>query len=389
LKKCPLSSIDTIPVIRNTSMNIPFVNLSREADYFLPFLLKKTEEVLKSGIYINGPNVKELEKNVASYLNVKHVISVGNGSDALTFILRSLNLSSDDEVICPANSFIATAWSIIASGAKPVFCDVDKNFLLDIHDFKKKVNINTKAVIPVHLTGKVFPTEQILDFCSAKNIKIIEDAAQSFGAGKNNEYKTGTISDAAAFSLHPLKNFAIYGDGGLISTNNSEIADNCNLLRNHGLKNRDEAKIWGYNSRLDELQAAYALTKLVQIDDLNSKYIKIAKKYDKGISPIAKKPELRKEYKDVFHNYVILVPENSRNSIMSNLYQKGVETKIHYPIPLHLQECSKNLNYKIGDIPRCEHYANSMISLPIYPTLSNEEVDYIIETLNNELVSIS
>ena len=370
-------------------MNIPFVNLSREADYFLPLLLQKTEKVLKSGIYVNGPNVKELEKKVASYLNVKHVVSVGNGSDALTFILRSLNLTSSDEIICPANSFIATAWSIIASGAKPVFCDVDENFLLDIDEFKKKVSNNTKAVIPVHLTGKVFPTEQIFDFCSTKNIKIIEDAAQSFGAGKNNEYKTGAISDAAAFSLHPLKNFAIYGDGGLISTNNSDIAKNCKLLRNHGLENRDEAKIWGYNSRLDELQAAYALTKLAEIDDLNNRYIEIAKKYDKGISPIAKKPELRKEYKDVFHNYVILVPEIRRNSIMSKLYQKGVETKIHYPIPLHLQECSKNLNYKIGDIPKCEQYANSMISLPIYPTLSNKEVNYIIENLNNELMSIS
>ena len=370
-------------------MNIPFVNLSREAEHFLPFLLKKTEKVLKSGIYINGPNVKELEKKVASYLNVKHVVSVGNGSDALTFILRSLNLSSNDEIICPANSFIATAWAIIASGAKPVFCDVDKNFLLDINDFKNKVNSNTRAVIPVHLTGKVFPTEQISDFCFANNIKIIEDAAQSFGAGKNNEYKTGAISDAAAFSLHPLKNFAIYGDGGLISTNNSEIADSCILLRNHGLKNRDEAKIWGYNSRLDELQAAYALTKLEEIDDLNNRYIEIAKRYDKGISPLAEKPELRAEYKDVFHNYVILVPEIRRNSIMSNLHQRGVETKIHYPIPLHLQECSKNLNYKIGDIPRCENYAKSMISLPIYPTLSNEEVDFIIETLNSELRSIN
>ncbi|CAE19718.1 pyridoxal-phosphate-dependent aminotransferase [Prochlorococcus marinus subsp. pastoris str. CCMP1986] len=388
MKKCLLSSISITPVFKDNNMNIPFVNLSREADYFLPLLLQKTEKVLKSGIYINGPNVKELEKKVAIYLNVKYVVSVGNGSDALTFILRSLNLSSSDEIICPANSFIATAWSIIASGAKPVFCDVDKNFLLDIDDFKKKVNNNTRAVIPVHLTGKVFPTEQILDFCSAKSIKIIEDAAQSFGAGKNNEYKTGAISDAAAFSLHPLKNFAIYGDGGLISTNDPEIADNCNLLRNHGLKNRDEAKIWGYNSRLDELQAAYALTKLAEIDNLNNRYIEIAKRYDNGISPIAKKPELRKEYKDVFHNYVILVPEIRRNSIMSNLYQKGIETKIHYPIPLHLQECSKNLNYKIGDIPRCEQYANSMISLPIYPTLSNEEVDYIIDTLNNELMSI-
>ena len=366
-------------------MHIPFVNLSREADLFLPELLKKTEEVLKSGNYINGKNVKELEEKVAKYLNVKYVISVGNGSDALTFILRSLNLNHDDEIICPANSFIATAWSIIAAGAKAVFCDVDENFLIDINDFKKKVTSKTKAVIPVHLTGRVFDTHNIVDFCNSKNIKIIEDAAQSFGAGKVKGFKTGAIGDAAAFSLHPLKNFAIYGDGGLISTNDSDIAENCILLRNHGLKNRDEAKIWGFNSRLDELQAAYALTKLDEIDNLNSKYIEVAEEYNIGISDIAKKPSLREDYRDVYHNYVILVEAKVRDKIMKNLYKKGVETKIHYPIPLHLQECSIDLNYKHGDIPKCENYAESMISLPIYPTLTKEEIKFIIKNVNEEL----
>ncbi len=366
-------------------MHIPFVNLSREADLFLPDLLKKTEEVLKSGNYINGKNVKELEEKLAKYLNVKHVISVGNGSDALTFILRSLNLNHDDEIICPANSFIATAWSIIAAGAKAVFCDVNEDFLINIDDFKRKVTPKTKAVIPVHLTGRVFNTEEIIDFCKTNNIKIIEDAAQSFGAGKIEKFKTGAIGDAAAFSLHPLKNFAVYGDGGLITTNDSTIAESCILLRNHGLKNRDEAKIWGFNSRLDELQAAYALTKLDKIDFLNSKYIEIAKRYDKGISNLAIKPTIREEYRDVYHNYVLLVDQKVRDKIMTSLNRNGVETKIHYPIPLHLQECSKNLDYKDGDIPNCEQYAKSMISLPIYPTLTQDEINYIIKNVNEQL----
>jgi len=366
-------------------MHIPFVNLSREAELFLPELLKKTEDVLKSGNYINGRNVKELEDKVAKYLNVKYVISVGNGSDALTFILRSLNLNNDDEIICPANSFIATAWAIIAAGAKPVFCDVDKDFLININDFKRKVTSKTRAVIPVHLTGRVFDVHEIIDFCESENIKIIEDAAQSFGAGKNKDFKTGTIGDAGAFSLHPLKNFAIYGDGGLITTNNQDIAKSCILLRNHGLRNRDEAQIWGYNSRLDELQAAYALTKLEKMDKLNSIYIEIAKQYDESISNLAIKPSIRNDFKDIYHNYVLLVKKKYRDKIMENLYKKGVETKIHYPIPLHLQECSKDLNYNDGDIPNCENFAKSMISLPIYPTLSKKEINYIIKNVNEEL----
>ncbi len=364
-------------------MLIPFINLSREAEHFLPELLGTTEKVLKSGMYINGPNVKTLEKNLCEYLQVKHVITVGNGSDALTFILKSLDIHPDDEIICPANSFIATSWSIVAAGAKPVFCDVGEDLLLDIDDFKRKVTTKTKAVIPVHLTGRVFDTNLISDFCKDENIEIVEDAAQSFGAINENGKKTGSLGVAAAFSLHPLKNFAIYGDGGIITTNSSEIAKKCLLLRNHGLKNRDEASIWGFNSRLDELQASYALVKLPHIENLTKRYIEIAKYYDKHLTNEIKKPLIRESFRDVYHNYVILVPSKIRDSIMQKLLDCGIETKIHYPIPLHMQECAFNLNYQIGDIPKAELFAKSMISLPIYPGLKEEELCYIVDQFND------
>ncbi len=363
-------------------MNIPFVDLSREAEQYLPELINNTKQVLKSGQYINGSFVKALEESVANYLGVKYAISVGNGSDALTFILRTLNIKEDDEIICPANSFIATSWSIVAAGAKPIFCDVNEDYLLDPHDFERRITEKTKAVIVVHLTGRVFEINLIKEICSKKNIKIIEDAAQSFGAFNNKRIMTGALGLAGAFSLHPLKNFAIYGDGGIISTNNKLIAEKCMKLRNHGLVNRDEAEIWGYNSRLDELQASYALVKLNNIEDLTHKYINIAKYYDKNITNKVFKPEIRNTQRDVYHNYVIRVPLMIRDSLMQELLKCGVETKIHYPIPLHLQKCASKFNYKLGDIPNVETFSKSMISLPIHPYLSEEELDYVCTNFN-------
>ncbi len=362
---------------------IPFIDLKREANFFMPKLLSVTEKVLKSGNYINGKFVNQFEASVAEYLGVKHAISVGNGSDALTFILRSLQLGKDDEVICPANSFIATAWSIIAAGAKPVFCDVTDDFLLDPNDFQKKITKNTRAVIPVHLTGRVFEINLIREICKDHSIFIVEDAAQSFGAYDSKGAKTGAIGIAGAFSLHPLKNLNICGDGGIITTNDLNIAQNCILLRNHGLINRDEAKIWGFNSRLDELQAAFALIKLEEIENITNKYVQIANFYDEKITNEVCKPKIRKISRDVYHNYVIRVDIEIRDQLMNKLLDKGVETKIHYPIPLHLQECSKSLGYSVGDIPMVEKFAKTMISLPIYPGLQNNELDYITNTFND------
>ena len=245
-------------------IKVPFVDLSREANFFMPKLLEKTKTVLNSGQYINGPFVKLFEEELTKYLGVKHVISVGNGSDALTFMLKSLNFKENDEIICPAILLLPCMVNN-CSRCIPFFCDVTDDFLLDPSDFESKITQRTKAVMPVHLTGRVFEVNKIKKICDLKNIQIIEDAAQSFGAENHQGMKTGSYGLAGAFSLHPLKNLSIYGDGG-ITTNSDEVAIRCKLLRNHGLKKRDEATIWGYNSRLDELQAAFGLVKLKEID---------------------------------------------------------------------------------------------------------------------------
>tara|TARA_B100000212_G_scaffold306851_1_gene255643 strand:- start:4092 stop:5213 length:1122 start_codon:yes stop_codon:yes gene_type:complete len=369
-------------------INVPFVDLTREANFFMPKLLEKTKKVLISGQYINGPFVKLFEEELTKFFGVKHVITVGNGSDALTFILKALNLGNNDEIICPANSFIASAWSIIAAGCKPVFCDVTDDFLLDPYDFERKITSRTKAVMPVHLTGRVFEVNKIKKICDLKNIKIVEDAAQSFGAKNDKGLKTGSFGIAGAFSLHPLKNLSIYGDGGIITTNSDEIARKCNLLRNHGLKNRDEATIWGYNSRLDEIQAAFGLVKLEEIDEINSKYIDIAKFYDKNLENCLSKPIIRNSFRDIYHNYVITIHEDIRDTLIKNLKKVGISSAIHYPIPLHLQKCADNLNYSAGDIPNVELYAKRMISLPIFPFLTKEELEAIIINFNRCLKAL-
>ena len=363
-------------------MKIPFVDLSREATLLSNEIKDEIELVLSSGNFINGPKVRLFEKKFAEYCGVKHAISVGNGSDGLTFILKALNIGNGDTVICPANSFIASAWSIIAAGATPIFCDVNDDLQLKVEDLSEIILPSTKAIMGVHLTGKLCDVDEIRKLCNKNNLFFIEDAAQAIGAANSEGLKSGSFGIAASFSLHPLKNLSVYGDGGMITTNDSEIATKATLLRNHGLENRDKSKIWGFNSRLDEMQAAIGLIKLKYIDKWTDRYIEIAKLYSEKITEKVSKPQTKSGFKDVFHNYIIKVPTISRDRVMCELSKAGIETKIHYPIPLHLQECANSLGYKEGDIPNAELFAKSMISLPIFPLLKNDEVNYVIENLN-------
>ena len=363
-------------------MNIPFVDLKREANFCLDELTQAFHQVIGSGIYINGPSVSSLEAKISNYLKVKHCISVGNGSDALVFVLRALNIGEGDEVICPGNSFIATSWAIRAVGATPIFCDVSDDLLFCTHSFLSCVSSKTKAFIPVHLTGRVADIQSIRSFCSDNSIHIIEDSAQSFGAYDEAGHFTGSLGVAGAFSLHPLKNFAVYGDGGIITTNDDALADKCRLLRNHGLVDRDVATIWGYNSRLDELQAAFALVKLKYIEEWSLRYNQIANFYDSHLTDEIRKPIIRTMSRDVYHNYVILVPPAIRNILQAKLREEGIDTKIHYPIPLHKQRCFVDEFGDCFSLPNVELFASQMISLPIYPLLLDTEISYVCGTFN-------
>lgn len=370
-------------------MNVPFVDLKREANFCFNELSASFEDVVKSGSYINGRNVIALEERICSYLGVDHCVSVGNGSDALVFILRSLAIGDGDEVICPGNSFIATSWAIRAVGAIPIFCDVSEDLLFSKQSFYSSISPRTRAFIPVHLTGRVCDLQEIRSFCDLNSIHLIEDAAQSFGARNSSGSFTGSIGDAAAFSLHPLKNFAVYGDGGLITTNDSSIADSCRLLRNHGLSSRDSAQIWGYNSRLDELQAAFALVKLNYIKTWTTRYIEIAKLYNSLLTSQIIKPHFRSNFTDVYHNYVIRVPIHIRDTLQDSLRSFGIDTKVHYPIPLHKQPCYVGEFGNSITLANVESFADQMISLPIYPLITDNEVKYVCETLNRLFNSLS
>ncbi len=364
-------------------MKVPFIDLKREAKSIGGELISKTKEVLDSGNYISGNNVNKFEIEFAKYCGVSDAITVANGSDALRLIIQSLDIGPGDEVICPANSFIASAWTIIAAGATPVFCDVEEDFLLSVETISKCITKKTKAIMVVHLTGKLCEMSSLQRYCNHRNILIIEDSAQAIGATNKQGEKSGSFGIASGFSLHPLKNLAVYGDGGVITTNSQEVTRKIKLLRNHGLINRDECIVWGFNSRLDELQAAYGLLKLNYIEGWTEKYISIANRYSSELTDRITKPKTEEGCRDVFHNYVITVSPKKRNAIMHEMLSKGVETKIHYPIPLHLQKCAASLGYKKGDLPNTERLAESMISLPIYPSLSENEIDHVISSLNN------
>jgi len=370
-------------------MLVPFVDLKREALLCKSELVNSFEAVIESGSYISGDYVTRFEENICEYLNVQHCVSVGNGSDALVFILRSLGIGPGDEVICPANSFIATSWAIRAVGAIPVFCDVNSDLLFSTDSFLQSVTSRTRGLIAVHLAGRVCDIESIEKYCTEHSIFILEDAAQAFGAYDSHKRFTGTLGRAGAFSLHPLKNLAIYGDGGMITTNDDSIAQQCRLLRNHGLENRDSSVIWGFNSRLDELQAAFALVKLAYIEEWTERYVEIATKYSTLISDSVVKPIIRSRPRDVYHNYVILVPSSVRDLLQELLLADGVQTRIHYPIPLHKQGCyTSEFGCNIR-LPNTESYASQMISLPIYPMLTNEEINYVISTLNRHCQNLN
>lgn len=367
---------------------VPFIDLKREVESCSDELVRACESVIRSGSYILGKNVGQFERAVEDRLGVKHAVSVGNGSDALTFIFKALGLGHGDEVICPANSFIASAWSIVASGATPVFCDVNDDLLISVEDVLTKVTEKTRAILVVHLTGRMVDIDLFRERIGRKDIYIVEDAAQAFGAHDDQGRFAGSVGVASGFSLHPLKNLALCGDGGIITTQDDLLAERVRLLRNHGLADRDRAVLWGYNSRLDEMQAAIANVKLKYFDKWTDRYIEIAHQYDQGITKLAGKPSVRRRWKDVYHNYVVTVDLAHRDKIMDLMLQNGVQTKVHYPIPLHLQQCSIDL---VGrkQILNAERLANSMISLPIYPYLTDEEIQQVISSFNEAFLRVA
>jgi dTDP-4-amino-4,6-dideoxygalactose transaminase len=363
-----------------TKMTIPFVDLAGQFRNIESELTTAFLDIGRSGVYIMGERLESFELKAADYCDVKHAIGVGHGSDALFLILKALDVGPGDEVITATNSFIASAWVVAATGATPVLVDVAEDFNIEPALIEAAITEKTRAIIPVHLTGRPAPMDEINSLAERHGLHVVEDAAQAIGARYRGR-RVGSLGVAAGFSLHPLKNLGVYGDGGLITTNDDKLASKLRILRNHGLRNRDECEVWGFNSRLDSMQAAFAEIKLGFLDSWNERCREIAVKYRTGLADFVQVPFDQAWEECVYHNFVIRTEK--RDELMAHLLEHGVDTRIHYPIPIHLQDAAKDLGYKVGNFPNAEKYAKTMISLPIYPELSDAQVDYITQSVKS------
>lgn len=361
-------------------ISVKYVNLPLQYKFLKDDILDKIKNIFDKGNFILGSEVKNLEMRFARYCDCKFALGVGNGTDALFLAIKALNIGRDDEVITAPNSFIATAGAIANAGAKPVFVDVRDDYNINPYLIEDAITSKTKAILPVHLTGRPADMNPILEIAKKHDLFVIEDAAQAIGA-EYNDKKTGSFGIAGCFSLHPLKNLNASGDAGMITTNDSDLYEKLIKLRNHGLRNRDECEFWGYNSRLDSIQAAIVNVKLDYLDEWHEKLRNIVDIYQKKLNGIVSFPRDESHLNST--NHLFMIQCEKRDELQNYLSKKDIETKVHYPLPIHLQEPAKKLGYKEGDFPIAELQSKRILSLPIYPELTNEQVNIVAEEIKN------
>lgn len=340
-------------------------------------ILASIRELLKTGAFTLGPAVEEFERRFAALCGARHAIGVNSGTDALILILKALGIGAGDEVITAPNSFIATAGAIAMAGARPVFVDVADDYNIDPALIERAITPRTRAILPVHLTGNPAAMPAILDIAERHGLHVIEDAAQAIGAAIDGR-PAGSWGIAAEFSLHPLKNLNVWGDGGVVVTNSDDLARQIRLLRNHGLRSRDEAVVFGYNSRLDTLQAIVACHLIDKLEGITDARIRHAQAYDAALGSIdgaVRIPGRPHNVRQVYHTYVIQARDRDR--LAEFLAGWGIETKVHYPIPIHLQPAAASLGCQRGDFPVCEAQAGSIITLPVHQDLSADQQDCV------------
>ena len=361
-------------------MKIPYVNIDKQYFQEKNQLKKIFDEVLSSGEYVGGKFVNEFEKNMSKYCNAKYCVSLNSGTDALTLALHILGVRKGDEVITTPNSFIASTAVIVHLGAKPVFVDVLNDQNIDPDLIEKKITKKTKVIMPVHLTGRMCQMDKILKIAKKYNLKVVEDAAQSIGSTYKKK-KSGSYSDIGCFSAHPLKNLNAIGDSGYLTTNSKYIYKQLQDLKNHGMTNRNIVKKFGYVSRMDNLQAAILNFRLKNLDNVISIRRRNSKLYKKYI--LTKKvylPEDKPNEYNSYHTFVIQTP--NRDKLRVYLKKNGINTSVHYPIPIHLQPASKKLGYKKGDFPNTENQAQRILTLPINQFLKVDEIKFISNKIN-------
>ncbi len=362
-----------------TKMRVGYNYLDKQFDLkgsLVKNILADIKKLVGTGEFTLGPQVAEFEEKFAELCGTKYAIGVNSGTDALILILKALGIGPGDEVITVPNSFIATANVILFVGAKPVFVDVNDEYLMDVNKVNEAVTERTKAILPVHLTGNPVLMPELIASCRKNRyLYLIEDAAQAVDAEVNG-YKVGSWGIAGEFSLHPLKNMNVWGDGGMVTTSDNKLAEKIRLMRNHGLASRDVCEMAAGNCRLHTIQAVVGLRLMADVRKVSDKRIKNAVLYDyllRDVSSVTIPPR-RPTKRQVYHTYVIQV--DRREALIKFLAENGVETKVHYPVPIHLQKPYSELGYKKGDFPMCEDQAERILSLPIHQYLTEPQISY-------------
>lgn len=359
-------------------MRVPFSYLDRQFADLQPYL-KDVEALAKTGVFTLGDPVSAFEEKFAKACNVPYAVGVSSGTDALILALQVAGVGYGDEVITTPFTFIATVASIAMVGAKPVFADSDFNYNLDPEKIEAAITSKTKAILPVHYTGRPADMKRIVAIAKKHNLKIVEDGCQAVQASLDGE-PVGSWGVASAISFHPLKNFNVWGDGGAILTTHKDVADRIKLLRNHGLVTRDTVSVFSRNARLHTLQAVIGTRLLEKLDWITQKRIELAKVYDNAFADMKdclQHPKREAGIKEVYHLYILRA--KNRDGLIQYLNEQGVDAKIHYPIPVHLQEAAKYLGHKQGDFPVAEEVCKTIVSLPLHQHLTDEEQAYTID----------
>ncbi|MDP2883957.1 MAG: DegT/DnrJ/EryC1/StrS family aminotransferase [Ignavibacteria bacterium] len=362
-------------------MKIPLVDLKAQYASIKPDIDAAVQHVLDETDFISGSAVTEFEKSFAAYCGARSAVGLANGTDALQLSLLALGVGKGDEVITAVNTFIATSEAISATGARPVFIDNDpQTYTIDVKKIEEKISPRTKAIIPIHLYGQPAAMDAINEIAARHNMVVIEDAAQAHGASFKGK-TVGTLGRLACFSFYPGKNLGAYGDAGAIATNDEGLADKVRMLANHGRLKKYEHEIEGYNSRLDTLQAAILSVKLRHLSSWTEKRQRNASTYSQLLAPAANivTPVVHPDATHVFHLYVVRV--RHRENVQQALKEAGIATGIHYPIPLHMQPAYKHLGIPTGSYPVAERFASEIMSLPMYPELSADQIAFICDTL--------
>lgn len=364
-------------------MKIPFATFKPMHDEIRKELDGAYAKVMDSNYFIQGEECQKFEQEFAQYCGTKYCIGVATGLDAIYLILRAMEIGQGDEVIVPSNTYIATALAVSYTGATPVFVEpVLENYNIDVNRIEEKITDKTKAIIAVHLQGRPADMDNVNRIAKKYKLYVIEDAAQAHGA-KYKGKRIGALSDAAAFSFYPGKNLGALGDGGCVTTDNSKLAVKIKALGNYGSDYKYHHIYQGTNSRLDEMQAAFLRVKLPQLEKWNEFRRKVAKRYFEGIkNPLITLPvKSSEEYEHIYHVFVIRCEK--RDELEKYLNEKGIGTVKHYPIPMHLQKAYESLNIPEGALPIAEEISKTVISIPMYYGIKEEEIDYVIECINS------